>query len=234
MELNDTQLLQRARVMTKYLNAPDDKKPKLGWAEPDSYGKLSAYQPLFYAKPDWFSRTITYDFDLTAPAFGHNPMRLSDFEVGFHSGWRLLTLDEIKAASGKTFPDDHDIQYLYEKGWITATGVFTDTSAFRTKKPANYWLDLFRRQVPTKKKTRRVPCSAEHFSPGTIIRRPDGAPYEWYAVVGVTEDRMWARAKDTPFHFDSSLTMSYHRSVDGGRTWLPCYVEDEDNEVEDD
>lgn len=36
---------------------------------------------------------------------------------------------------------------------------------------------------------------------------------------------MWTRAKDTPFHFDSSLTMSYHRSLDGGRTWLPCYVE---------
>ncbi len=215
--------------MLKYLNAPADQKPKLAYAVLGPNQTAGEWQPMFHNKPNWLASTVLYEIDMTLQARGHNRAKLTDFEVGVHDGWRLLSFEEILIAKDKRLPDDHDIEYQHNNAWIRATCVYITTIAFRTKRPLSYWFDLLRRQEPPQQKVmRRIPCGREHFPPGTVIRRPfEDNRNEWYAVVGVEDDQLWMGGSEKPWSFDSSLLMSYQRSLDGGRTWLPCYIETE-------
>ena len=214
--------------MVVWLGAPVGQKPKLGWATIKSDGTQTEFKPLFGKRPDWFSQTTIYDYDFTSQAPGHNPEKFSMHETGYHAGWRLLSFEEILIAKDKRLPDDHDIEHLYDNAWIRATGVYTTTLAFRTKRPHNYWLDLLRKQEPPQQKVmRRIPCGREHFPPGTVIRSSESKQHEWYAVLGTEAGCLWIGGSAKLWSFDSSRLMSYQRSLDRGRTWLPCYIETE-------
>lgn len=76
------------------------------------------------------------------------------------------------------------------------------------------------------KATKRVPCGPEHFPPGTVVRT--AGCQHWQAI-------LWARpsglgAVGPSFilgeeKYDRLMLDGIERSIDGGKTWLPCYVE---------
>jgi hypothetical protein len=229
MELNEQQLLERASVMLKYLNAPADQKPKLAYAVLGPNQTAGEWQPMFHNKPNWLASTVLYEIDETMPARGHNPRKMTDFEVGVHDGWRLLYAAEILILAENGMSHGHDVEF-FAFCWQAAKVVTLNTATcYRTKKPVGWYLENINLLDAKKKKTaiKRIPCGREHFPPGTVIRSPEREQYEWYAILGTEAGRLWVCGTANSWSFDSSRLMSYQRSLDGGRTWLPCYIETE-------
>jgi len=81
------------------------------------------------------------------------------------------------------------------------------------------WLNYNYRIQPTKTK---VPLTAQDFPPGTVIKDTQSA-WDWESVDAVSKDCVHLSV-------GGMLTFRYlmihcTMSVDGGKTWLPCYKE---------
>lgn len=81
--------------------------------------------------------------------------------------------------------------------------------------------------------TRKVPCGPEHFPPGTVMNAATWSP-KTYASVLVATTRgvnMLIGCNSSPSFIEyekmiPNASLSHlQRSIDGGKTWLPCYVE---------
>lgn len=78
-------------------------------------------------------------------AEGHNPLGLTNAEVGVTEGWRLLSTDEVKHRASqkgiKSTPNIQNVFYDRSLGWSTAPcrGDLLD-SVYRTKLPAGHFL----------------------------------------------------------------------------------------------
>ena len=79
------------------------------------------------------------------------------------------------------------------------------------------------------KKKVRKPCGPEHFPPGTFVRSKFKAEF-WAMLLGVGPsgiDVVWDTV-EIQRHCFTKLLGIWERSLDGGKTWLPCYVEVEE------
>lgn len=66
----------------------------------------------------------------------------------------------------------------------------------------------------------RQPLGPEDFPPGTVVRNKDGKGYIWRYVSAVYNDCI--KAEGVPFTYHEAQLL-LDRSLDGGKTWLPCY-----------
>lgn len=177
---------------------------------------------LFYKQGyAWISRTlygrfeegIQHKLDVLCPwefcvAEGHNPKNLTNKEVG--EGWKLI--------QNCTEPVNPRAEcYNGHKLWVPRAGL------------ANcpyYSADTYR--IPITKSKRRVPCRPEHFPPGTFVSSTNGDGKSWSVVMYQTQTGH-IKCYDVPYSFEELANLPYwRRSVDGGKTWLPCYMEVEE------
>lgn len=85
-------------------------------------------------------------------------------------------------------------------------------------------------RVPITKPKRRIPCGPEHFPPGTILRHSD-YPNAWQMVIWVQSygiGSMDSKGEFVKERYGRLVGFNGQRSIDGGKTWLPCYVETEE------
>ena len=83
-----------------------------------------------------------------------------------------------------------------------------DSVAYRYKKP---------------QKIQRIPLGPEDFPPGTVVRIASAAQKVYWAVIAkVTIEGVYHR--DGAMNY-AGLMAETERSIDSGRTWLPCYKE---------
>lgn len=78
------------------------------------------------------------------------------------------------------------------------------------------------------KKLVRKPCGPEHFPPGTVVRSK--GQNHWQLVVWCRETGICGISRDghaVVEGFDHFIHTT-ERSIDNGKTWLPCYVEVEE------
>jgi len=77
---------------------------------------------------------------------------------------------------------------------------------------------------------KQLPLGPEDFPPGTIIRHAKrGSGYIWRSVNGVATDCVifCATLIDNVLEIRyPTMTNEFERSLDGGKTWLPCYREE--------
>lgn len=137
-------------------------------------------------------------------AEGHNPDGLTNGQVG--EGWRLLNVGELAGPNAEHFRGQWMVNHA-----MPATREITKAHVSH--------------RVPITKTKRRVPCGPEHFPPGTVVHA--GNPL-YHSPVGVYSGGI--RCPDTGNSYDwtTFLTHTYsdwRRSLDGGKTWLSCYVE---------
>ena len=72
-------------------------------------------------------------------------------------------------------------------------------------------------------KMKRVPLGPEDFPPGTVVRVTSSKnKVHWVAVVKVSIKGIYHRDGDAEYSY---LMAETERSIDGGKTWLPCYKE---------
>lgn len=74
----------------------------------------------------------------------------------------------------------------------------------------------------------RVPCGPEDFPPGTVVRQI-GNEGSWTMVTGVDSDGIYIDAVNQRQSKSFSWTAAQRdleRSIDGGKTWLPCWKEE--------
>lgn len=71
---------------------------------------------------------------------------------------------------------------------------------------------------------RKVPCGPEDFPPGTAIKYLRKSQQLWSIVSEVWATRV--RSIGVFYEYRCQVFMEqYQRSLDGGKTWLPCYKE---------
>jgi hypothetical protein len=151
-------------------------------------------------------------------AEGHNPNGLTNGQVG--DGWRLIG----------NYTDDLDSRVQYyshlNKTWFNRdheSGPYISGGTYRVPITPPV------AKVPVAKATKRVPCGPEHFPPGTVVRTA-GCTH-WQAI-------LWARPSGLGAigpslipgeeKYERLMNDGIERSIDGGKTWLPCYVEVEE------
>lgn len=215
--MTNEERIQTAEAMLAYYKAPVDKKPAIELLVGDGY-----QWSFIGGEPSW---TPEYRYRLAqepAPAIaeGHNPAKLTVDQIP--AGRRLMTREEVARRNGES-PPCADIHGWVESGWNMGAHVGYHINT--TYSVPIDWKD------PLLKKKVRKPCGPEHFPPGTVVR--EIVKYEpnkeWLAIICMTE--FWLRIgfqrDSTPF--DSPTFMNqYERSLDGGKTWLPCFVEVEE------
>lgn len=222
--MTDQELREQAEVMLAYANAPDGEKPKMecrmrGCPEDPWEPILDiCWHPLF-----------TYRLAQSPIAPGHNPDKLTVDQVGVADGYRLLSANE-QTARNKLQTLGIEIWKGDLIGWLSNTSAYPQgwyanpDQTFRTKNPPGYYL-------PKPKKLVRKPCGPEHFPPGTVVREiTDYEPCkEWWAIICMTAHwlRIGFQCDSTPFDSQTFMNL-YERSLDNGKTWLPCYVEVEE------
>ncbi len=146
-------------------------------------------------------------------AEGHNPDGLTNGQVG--DGWRLI--------GHHTDDPDSRVQYYShdKKTWFNRdheSGPYLYGGTYRVPITPPV------AKVPVAKATKRVPCGPEHFPPGTVIRVACHDLTSWEAVNGVNTHGMLRVGMFVKYED----LKGYERSIDGGKTWLPCYVEVEE------
>lgn len=165
---------------------------------------------------DW----STFDYRIAQPkiAPGHNPHNLTNEQVETHLGWRLLDTDEIKARK-QTYKE---IEVWYYNGMQWNTDKCQGNcrlNAYRTR--------LTREQLaaldnpPQHKK--RLPLGPEDFPPGTILRWILDKT-TWFAILAKNKNGVFVY-RSGKIGFDQIMNDG-ERSLDGGKTWLPCYREE--------
>lgn len=156
----------------------------------------------------------------TSPiAAGHNPDKLTEEQVEVDKGWRLLSEGEHEA--------NHDVcpaewWYSPDARWIGAEGrwICGHGQTLRTKMPPGYFL-------PKTKK--RVPCGPEDFPPGSCFKWSHWREHEYSNVIYRNETGIAlivsAGGGGTLTYSDLFKRDGALRSLDGGKTWLPCWKE---------
>lgn len=167
---------------------------------------------------DW----STFDYRVVEPivALGHNPHNLTNEQVETHLGWRLLDTDEIKVR--KQSYEEIEAWNNNKKRWNTDEYEGNcEENTYRTK--------LSREQLaaidnPPKK---RLPLGPEDFPPGTTLRHQINKRH-WRSVMGVDDASIYITASGRCIALDykGDLDECWERSLDGGKTWLPCYREE--------
>lgn len=164
-------------------------------------------------EPSWNFYKYNYRITTSPIAAGHNPDKLTEYQVGVKGGWRLLERDEIYDGRGAT----REIQVWNGQEWITNACFGDEPSlAYRTQKPPGYFLP---------KPKERKPLGPEDFPPGTVIRFPTYKTKGWFMLQAVGEDGL-ATFRCGKISFHVLLQDGAERSLDGGKTWLPCYKEE--------
>lgn len=156
-----------------------------------------------------------YPSDILLPweaqvAEGHNPAGLTNSQVG--EGWKLKAL-------GEQVSRDQCERWAITNNWVAADRDFVVSKG-----------EITTHRVPITKPKRRIPCGPEHFPPGVVLRKP-GASAFWQVVTKVRSSEVM-----TPNYDGDLLSISFkqladdmvERSIDSGKTWLPCYVETEE------
>jgi hypothetical protein len=70
-------------------------------------------------------------------------------------------------------------------------------------------------------KIRRIPLGPEDFPPGTVVRDIKAKHLvHWVSIVKVSIEAVYHRDGGSGY---ANLMDDNERSIDGGRTWLPCY-----------
>lgn len=222
-------LKQSADAMQAWLAAPENQKPELEFHGLDSSGNFSSHHV-------WWP-TLTPTWQLSAHAYrlvkpkitdGHNPAHLTAAQIPV--GRRLMTPEEVeRGAQAVDCTKRKDIWVWRPEAekWEESQrcgSAWEGSCLLLTYCVPVGWKD----PLLEKKKLVRKPCGPEHFPPGTVVREiVDFAPnQEWWAIISITASwlRIGSQRESTPFN--SQTFMNQHeRSIDGGRTWLPCYVE---------
>jgi hypothetical protein len=102
---------------------------------------------------------------------------------------------------------------------------------FRRLDPDNTWFlhwDQFEFRLPPKIVKKRVPCIPADFPPGTVIRHKDWHDTTWTMLISTTSRVVRFYVPDAAVReltYNSLMNSGFDRSVDGGKTWLPCYKE---------
>lgn len=146
-------------------------------------------------------------------AEGHNPDGLTNGQVG--EGWRLLKVGEEVPKCAEFYVeawcliDSRRAGNLFSHAHVAHRVPITPTLA----------------PVPAGKATKRVPCGPEHFPPGVVIRTTDRKHWQmvmWSRLNGIGG---YGASLDPQEKTYEALMNEVERSIDGGKTWLPCYVE---------
>ena len=145
------------------------------------------------------------DCDILLPwksciAEGHNPDKLTNEQVG--DGYRLI--------QNYTEPADPRAEYYNH-----------DKRVWSKREDQSPYIYGGTYRVPIANPNRRVPCGPEHFPPGTVLRIAVHEDHTWSIVVSVDPYGVVCMSGHVPFAKLDGLL----RSIDGGKTWLPCYVE---------
>lgn len=192
--------------------------------------KIEAQDRQTLAKETWALWTAFPYFDPTryryriAPspiAAGHNPDKLTEEQIGVSEGWRLLSVEERKAINDNTSANSaHGLtQRWTDNAWSDISAGNSSLYTYRTKQPPGYFLP--------KPKT-KVQLGPEDFPPGTLIRCSKEwpkVPWFLYAITDIGLNVRWPDVRRA--HSWMDLTILYlERSLDGGKTWLPCYKEE--------
>lgn len=90
----------------------------------------------FVVCPAFFWKTFRYRIKAPKLAEGHNPDKLTEYQVGVSEGWRLLALEEIAARS-----TTRAIECWDKVEWNAWGYAGSDPqSTYRTKKPVGFFL----------------------------------------------------------------------------------------------
>lgn len=162
-----------------------------------------------------------FDYRIAEPTIapGHNPYGLTVEQVETNLGWRLLERDEIKSRSHTARQGSHIEMWLsHNTCWDPRAVGACPEYCYRTKLTREQLAAL---DKPAPKK--RLPLGPEDFPPGTLIR-DSLRPEYWTQVSSIHETGFYAYPFKTELSYvDEGLMKNYERSLDGGRTWLPCY-----------
>lgn len=172
-----------------------------------------------------------YDYRIapyTSPiAAGHNPHQLTEEQVGVKDGWRLLDKEEI--INRRNMKCSGPTQYIQIYNDISNPPRWTSCAVgnligecYRTKRPPGYFLS---------EHTKRVPLGPEDFPPGTVLRCSKewpSIPWVGYSLhlYGLYVD--WPDGIRKDWSYVMLTCLHLERSLDGGKTWLPCYKEIEE------
>lgn len=184
-----------------------------------SYGLPDSYwTPAPFECPWNWSK---FDYRIAEPeiAPGHNPDSLTVDQVETHLGWRLLDEDEINAFCGDRRPV---IQQWTTTGWQPGNGAFK-TSTYRTK--------LSHKELAEHSKPKpRLPLGPEDFPPGSVfwLRHIGWNPGTRTMITFIGKEKIRYSTSENGFGertYTSLAEADYEYSLDGGKTWLPCYRE---------
>lgn len=80
---------------------------------------------------------------------------------------------------------------------------------------------------PTPEPKHKVPLGPADFPPGTVIRNSAMTADTWQLVLSTSVVGVIIAYTDKPdtLYYSALLHYDYQRSPDGGKTWLPCYLE---------
>lgn len=150
---------------------------------------------------------------------GHNPDNLTVEQVG--EGWRLL--DENEIVEGPSLVEIEVWQMAADAWYKNFHGHLKDLT-YRTKLSREALHKL--RFPPKPPTTRRVPLGPADFPPGTLLRTNLNKK-ECLGLVTETNNRILVAFRTAyEYHcFTTDTYGHYTRSLDGGKTWLPCYKE---------
>lgn len=186
-------------------------------------GYCGSSKGITYCVPiDWKDPLAQANNAASAIAEGHNPHKLTEEQVGVSDGYRLLSEEETRrfietgeAITGTEWWTVGNWQ-VSPRGWYAEM-----CSTLRTKNPPGHYL-------PKPKKLIRKPCGPEHFPPGTVVRTK--GQHHWQLVVWCREDGICGISKSGEACIEgfSHFVNTTERSLDNGKTWLPCYVEVEE------
>lgn len=217
--MTDQELREQAEVMLAYANAPEGKKPKLefrmrGYPK-DPWEPISdiSWHPLF-----------TYRIAPSPIAPGHNPDKLTVDQIP--EGRRLMTVEEIRRGRNNC-----------SEIWRLCGGASWGKSGWSGNSvTSTYCVPIDWKDPLAPKKLIRKPCGPEHFPPGTVVRGVNWPEHCCSDVVSRTQESIviligvncsvstMRYENMLPGHLDDHMI----RSLDNGKTWLPCYVEVEE------
>lgn len=151
---------------------------------------------------------------------GHNPDKLTVEQVG--EGYRLLEPDEL--VFGEVTSQIHT-WYKNSGDWLKYNHGNPKCSTYRTKLSREA---LHAVRFPKPPITRRVPLGPADFPPGTLLRcsvEYPKIPWIQYAINIYGLVVWWPDHTVKNWTYNDLTVLYTERSLDGGRTWLPCYKE---------
>lgn len=221
--MTDQELKEQAEVMLAYANAPEGKKPRLLIRSADegawfSYGGNTL---------DVSERT-RYRLAPSPIAPGHNPDKLTVDQIP--EGRRLMTEEEFQRRYDVIGCEISQEIRAFTSGGYWSEGPHRGNHPRTTYSVPIDWKD------PLLKKKVRKPCGPEHFPPGTVVCGVNWPEHCCSDVVSRTQQSIviligvncsvstMRYENMLPGHLDDHMI----RSLDNGKTWLPCYVEVEE------